>query len=79
MAALTTSNLMTALNLAAEGAGAAFVSDAIFSGGPLSPALRFFTVGDPPARWETGFAFRPGVPASTPTRLLVRAIQDVFP
>lgn len=79
VAALTTSNLMTALNLAAEGAGAAFVSDAIFSGGPLSPALRFFTVGDPPARWETGFAFRPGVPASTPTRLLVRAIQDVFP
>lgn len=76
--ALTTTNLMTALYLAAEGHGATFGSQAVVDAGMLPAGLRFFTVGDPPVRWEVGFASRAGVPLSAPAQLLVQAIQEAF-
>ena len=76
--ALTTSNLMTALYLAAEGHGAAMASEAILDACTLPAGLCFFTVGDPPVRWEVGIASRIGVPLSAPAQLLVQAIQASF-
>lgn len=77
-AALTTFSLATALGLAAEGCGAVLASEAVLDGDFLSPSLLPFTVGDPPVRWEVGFAIRAGVPLSAPAQLLVQAIQEAF-
>ena len=76
--ALTTSNLTTALNLAAEGGGATLISEAVLEGGPLSPRLRFFTMGDPIARWEVGLAYPTGKELRGAVQLLAQAIQDTF-
>lgn len=75
---LSTFNLVTALNLAAEWGGAALASEAVLAGPPISPKLRWFTLGDPPIRWEVGFARPAGVPLSTPAGLLAQAIEDAF-
>ena len=77
-AALTTLSLTTALGLAAEGCGAVLASEAVLDGDFLPPSLLPFTVGDPPVRWEVGFAIRAGVPLSAPAQLLVQAIQEAF-
>ena len=77
-AALTTFSLATALGLAAEGCGAVLASEAVLDGDFLPPSLLPFTVGDPPVRWEVGFAIRAGVPLSAPAQLLVQAIQEAF-
>lgn len=76
--ALTTFNLATALYMAEENGGATLASEAILTWAPLPASLLCFTVGDPPVRWEVGFAYRTGFPLSTPARLLVQAIQEVF-
>ena len=67
-----------ALGLAAEGCGAVLASEAVLDGDFLPPSLLPFTVGDPPVRWEVGFAIRAGVPLSAPAQLLVQAIQEAF-
>lgn len=71
-------SLTTALGLAAEGCGAVLASEAVLDGDFLPPSLLPFTVGDPPVRWEVGFASRAGVPLSAPAQLLVQAIQEAF-
>ena len=76
--ALATSSLNTALNMAGAGGGAVFASEAVLEGGPLSPQLRFFTLGDPPVRWEVGLACRSGEELRGPAQLFAQAVQDAF-
>lgn len=75
---LETSNIVTAMNMVKIGIGVTFVPEAVLSIRGQNDGLYFFSIDDPPLRWEVGVAYRNSLPLRRQARLLVDCMKEIL-